>query len=114
MDEEPEECNTSLALGISGYGSKKSINNRTTTTLQFDALFPNHSKEVEDVVISGKETSNCSSEEFLGPKKKLKLTREQVFLLEQSYSEHNTLNAVIELVTKCFFLMNEFELLIAV
>lgn len=98
MEEEPEECNTSLALGISGYGSKKGISNRTATTLQFDGLFPNHSKEVEDIVMSGKETSNCSSEEFLGPKKKLKLTKEQVFLLEQSYSEHDTVNTVIKSV----------------
>ncbi|XP_042375721.1 uncharacterized protein LOC121969603 isoform X1 [Zingiber officinale] len=92
MEEELEECNMSLALGISGYGSKKSTSNRTTTTLQFDALFPNHSKEVENVANGGKETSNCSSEEFLGPKKKLKLTKEQVFLLEQSYSERDTVN----------------------
>ncbi|XP_074557759.1 homeobox-leucine zipper protein HAT9-like [Curcuma longa] len=91
--EEEEECNTRLALGIGGYGLKNARN--STSTLHFDALFPIQLKEEqeEDEVISGKETSNCSSERHpVGARKKLKLTREQVMLLEESFSEHSSLN----------------------
>lgn len=92
--EEEEECNTRLALGIGGYGLKNARN--STSTLHFDALFPIQLKEEEeDEVVSGKETSNCSSERHpVGTRKKLKLTREQVMLLEESFKEHTTLNTV--------------------
>ncbi|KAG6469986.1 hypothetical protein ZIOFF_070925 [Zingiber officinale] len=82
-----EECDTRLALGI---GTR--IN--PTATLHFDALFPVQLKEEDDeeevAVSTGKAGSNCSSER---KKKKLKLTREQVLLLEESFGERSTLDS---------------------
>ncbi|XP_042444490.1 homeobox-leucine zipper protein HAT22-like isoform X1 [Zingiber officinale] len=94
-EEEEEECNTRLALGIGDYGLKSNARD-STSTLHFDALFPIQFKEEQEELdegVSGKETSNCSSERHsVGARKKLKLTREQVMLLEESFSQHSTLN----------------------
>ncbi|KAG6485674.1 hypothetical protein ZIOFF_054237 [Zingiber officinale] len=101
--EEEEECNTRLALGIGGYGLKNNARN-STSALHFDALFPIQFKEEQEELdegTSGKETSNCSSERHsAGARKKLKLTREQVMLLEESFSEHSTLNTIVEIIAE--------------
>lgn len=85
-----EEFDTRLALGI---GTRN-----PTATLHFDALFPVRLKEEDDeeVVSTGKAASNCSSERqtVCGRKKKLKLAREQVRLLEESFGERSTLDTV--------------------
>ncbi|CAL9766201.1 unnamed protein product [Musa acuminata subsp. burmannicoides] len=101
-----EECNTNLSLAIDG-GRQFMPGHRSKPTLHLQVLFPHHPKEEEEEepiriprsknteeeeVISGRDTSNCSNDKLFGTRKKLKLTKEQVTLLEDRFREHNTLN----------------------
>lgn len=103
-----EECNTNLSLAIDG-GRQFMPGHRSKPTLQLQVLFPHHPKEEEEEepiriprsknteeeeVISGRDSSNCSNDRLFGTRKKLKLTKEQVSLLEDRFREHNTLNTV--------------------
>ncbi|CAL9079221.1 unnamed protein product, partial [Musa textilis] len=101
-----EECNTNLSLAIHG-GRQFVPGHRSKPALQLQVLFPHHPKEEEEEepkriprsknteeeeVISGRDTSNCSNDKLFGTRKKLKLTKEQVTLLEDRFREHNALN----------------------
>ncbi|XP_064964985.1 homeobox-leucine zipper protein HAT22-like isoform X1 [Musa acuminata AAA Group] len=103
-----EECNTNLSLAIDG-GRQFMPGHRSKPTLHLQVLFPHHPKEEEEEepiriprsknteeeeVISGRDNSNCSNDKLFGTRKKLKLTKEQVTLLEDRFREHNTLNTV--------------------
>ncbi|RWW42862.1 hypothetical protein BHE74_00051593 [Ensete ventricosum] len=108
---EDGECNTSLSLAIGG-------GRQFTPSTSLHLLFPRHPKEEEEDTqvhvgsvsrwkelddeeeeeeeeegVSGKDdSSNLSDDKPVGTRKKLKLTIEQVRLLEDSFRERSTLS----------------------
>ena len=117
---EGDECNISLGLAIGGGGlfsSNQSRNNGRKPPVQFHVLFPPQPKgeeeeeepitEEQHVNKSRSRSKNIDEEEDtstkdmsdgvsnqVGMRKKLRLTKEQLTLLENSFQEHNTLNSV--------------------
>ncbi|RRT66586.1 hypothetical protein B296_00040084 [Ensete ventricosum] len=113
---EDGECNTSLSLAIGG-------GRQFTPSTSLHLLFPRHPKEEEEDTqvhvgsvsrwkelddeeeeeeeeegVSGKDdSSNLSDDKPVGTRKKLKLTIEQVRLLEDSFRDRSTLSTQIEM-----------------
>lgn len=110
---EEGDCNTSLSLAIGG-------GRLFTPSTSLHVLFPHHPKEEEEESdtqrhvgsvsrwkeldeeeeeeedgVSGKDdSSNLGDDKPVGIRKKLKLTIEQVRLLEDSFRQRSTLNTV--------------------
>lgn len=107
---EEGECSTNLGLAIGGGGKEYK------PSVKFHVLFPRHSlimKEEEDndkeaeqsskVNVSIFRSRNLDEEEAVtggnNTRKKLKLTEEQIMLLEDNFREHKTLNTVSNSLT---------------
>ncbi|XP_068643970.1 homeobox-leucine zipper protein HAT14-like [Aristolochia californica] len=107
--EEEDLCNTGLVLGIGSAqfsAAASSSDRRTQLPVKFHLLFPPHTQktaEEQDVERSSSKTTDddedYSNRNFSSevnntsnvPRKKLRLSKEQSALLEESFKEHSTL-----------------------
>ncbi|KAJ8634552.1 hypothetical protein MRB53_008819 [Persea americana] len=100
--EEEEICNTGLVLGIGPIGcgvSKKKCHLQQKPPVRFHLLFPSVDEEQEVDGSSSKVTDEGedygsrvgNDHERNHTRKKLRLSKEQSSLLEDSFKEHNTL-----------------------
>ena len=106
--EEEEICNTGLVLGIGPIGcgvSKKKCHLQQKPPVRFHLLFPSVDEEQEVDGSSSKVTDEGedygsrvgNDHERNHTRKKLRLSKEQSSLLEDSFKEHNTLTPVYDL-----------------
>ncbi|KAI5674101.1 hypothetical protein M9H77_14465 [Catharanthus roseus] len=119
-DEDHEICNTRLGLGISlddfHVPKKISINRQkkknSSIKLGLDVSFPFHNFKYDDkeIVIDDYHHKGCKIEEGSssktinggGARKKLRLTKEQSTVLENSFKQHTTLNTFYNLEKDVF------------
>lgn len=115
---EEDECNIGLGLAIGGgqhFTSKNSRSGGRKPPVRLYDLFPHRRKEEEEEeeprrekqhewknideeedTMSAKDTSRDGGNDQVETRKKLRLTEEQLTLLENSFREHTTLNQVTE------------------
>lgn len=122
-----ETCNTTLGLGISldDFVPKRDIqqknHSKKTPVIFFDQLsFPSHFKDEQEIMEIGSHktegsitsvSNNNGGSAGGGVSKKLRLTKEQSTLLEDSFKQHSTPNMVTSIYpnssnTVFFFFLN--------
>ena len=85
MEEDKENISLSLSIGTSHQPEKHSNENKNKVQQQLHVLFPTSTTTPEDDEVIG---------DITAPRKKLRLTKEQSDMLENSFRENNILNGV--------------------
>lgn len=108
---EAEECDTNLALSIGGGGGRRIHDCKSEKQAkQLQEEDDDDGDEKYSIRKRGSKprsedmeaANNFDAKERGGGRKKLKLGKEQIALLEGSFTEHNTLNPVSTYTCKCF------------